>query len=157
MIEESGTISHVEGDYAWVSSAVKSGCSSCASNNSCGTSSLSQFFGNKKSALKMRNNIQANVGDSIVFGLEESDLVRIALMNYGLPLLGLIVGMIIGDQLLATWFDGLADFGAFLGSIVGLWLGLAKAKKISNHYLSQGKFCPVILRLNRISLTINPL
>ncbi len=89
-------------------------------------------------ALKVRNTVGAREGEEVVIGFQEQALVRGAMRVYGMPLGGLLLFSLLGEQLGG---EGLALLGGVLGLGGGLlWAGRSKDL--------QGKE-PVILSFKR--------
>jgi sigma-E factor negative regulatory protein RseC len=94
IIEEPGVIVSLDGNYASVAPLSHTGCQSCASSGSCGTSLLAPLFGSKKRLLVAENTINARPGDEITIGLNRTALVVASLMVYLLPLVVLILAAV---------------------------------------------------------------
>ena len=146
MIEESGRIVAVEGDFAWVESERASACGSCAVEKGCGTSAIAKVFGRRRMQLRVLNRINARVGDDVVVGISESGLLRGSLAVYAAPLAGLFAGALTGHlagrQLLTTGSDLPAIAGALAGFLVALlWL-----RNFSRTSAKDVGYQPVVLR-----------
>jgi len=141
MIEESGTVVAVDGDFAWIESERKSTCGACAVRKGCGTSAIARVLGQRRTRLRVVNRIDAGVGDEVVVGISESGLVRGSLAVYAAPLAGLFVGALAGNLLanseLVTVAAALAGFIAAL-----MWL-----KRFSRVTEKDAAFQPVVLRV----------
>jgi len=154
MIEESGRVVAVEGDFAWIESERSSACSGCAVRKGCGTSAIAKLFGQRRMQLQVLNRIHARVGDTVVVGISESGLVRGSLAVYAAPLAGLFAGTLAGHfagkQLLASGSDLLAIGGALAGFFTALfWL-----RRFSRTTAKDDAYQPVVLRQD-ISTDIN--
>ena len=148
MIEESGRVVAVEGDFAWIESERTSVCGSCAVRKGCGTSAIARVLGQRRTRLRVVNCINARVGDEVVVGISESGLVRGSLAVYAAPLAGLFAGALAGHfagrQMLATGSDLVAVAGALAGFIAALfWL-----KRFSRKTEKDAAWQPVVLRLH---------
>ena len=154
MIEESGRVVAVKGDFAWIESERRSACSGCVVRKGCGTSAIAKLFGQRRMQLQVLNRIHARVGDTVVVGISESGLVRGSLAVYAAPLAGLFAGTLAGHfagkQLLASGSDLLAIGGALAGFITALfWL-----RRFSRTTAKDDAYQPVVLRQD-ISTDIN--
>lgn len=109
-----GWVESVKDGYAFVQTQRETGCGGCAATATCGTSVLQKMFVNP-SLLKVSNHLNARPGDEVELALEGQDLLKQALMAYGLPLVGLFSG-----ALLAMLFVDGGDLAAMLGAAVGL-------------------------------------
>jgi sigma-E factor negative regulatory protein RseC len=146
MIEESGRVVAVEGDFAWIESEHTSACSGCAVRKGCGTSAIAKVFGQRRIRLQVLNRIHARVGDTVVVGISESGLVRGSLAVYAAPLAGLFAGALAGyfagKQLLASGSDLMAIGGALAGFSAALfWL-----RRFSRTTAKDDAYQPVVLR-----------
>jgi len=146
MIEESGKVVAVQGDYAWIENERKTACGSCAVQKGCGTSAIAKLYGQRRMRLRVLNRIHAHIGDNVVVGISESGLVRGSLVVYAVPLAGLFAGALAGhfagNQFLAGGSDLLAAGGALLGfSGALLWL-----RRFSQTVGHDDAYQPVVLR-----------
>jgi len=146
MIEESGRVVAVEGDFAWIESERTSACGSCAVSKGCGTSAIAKVFGRRRMQLRVVNRINARVGDDVVVGISESGLLRGSLAVYAAPLAGLFTGALTGHlagrQLLAAGSDLLSIGGALGGFLAALlWL-----RHFSRTSAKDVAYQPVVLR-----------
>ena len=154
MIEESGKVVAVQGDFVWVESERTSACGSCAVRKGCGTSAIAKMFGQRRMRLRVLNRINARVGDTVVVGISESGLLRGSLAVYAIPLVGLFAGALAGhftgQQLLASGSELLAIGGALAGFLAALfWL-----RHFSRTTAKDVAYQPVVLR-QEISTGIN--
>ena len=97
IVEEPGVVVSLDGSSASVAPVTQSGCQSCASSGSCGTSLLAPLFTNKQRLLVADNTIKARPGDEIIIGLNRTALVSASLLVYLLPLLALVLGAVAGE------------------------------------------------------------
>jgi sigma-E factor negative regulatory protein RseC len=146
MIEESGRVVAVEGDFAWIENERNAVCGGCAARKGCGTSAIASVLGQRRMRLRVVNRINARVGDTVVVGISESGLVRGSLAVYAAPLAGLFAGALAGHfagtQLLASGPDLMAIGGALAGFLVALfWL-----KRFSRTTATDDAYQAVVLR-----------
>lgn len=128
MIEENALVARVEGDAAEVVTQRRSACGSCAASGGCGTSLLAAWFPQRQLRFTLHNSIGARAGDSVVVGLDEAYLQRGAMLLYAVPLLGLLLGAVAGEQLAAT-SSVHAELGAVGGGLLGLFGALAWVRR----------------------------
>jgi sigma-E factor negative regulatory protein RseC len=127
----------------------KTACGLCGQTRGCGNSIWGKLFAHQSTAFKAQNLINAKVGDSVIVGINESALLKSALLLYILPLVTLFFGAI-----LATRFNA-SDASAMIGALIGLAVGLVWVK---GHTMSSSYFKlqqPVILRLAFQETVIN--
>ncbi len=138
MIEQVATVVRLEGERAWISAERESSCGQCAMRKGCGTSVLANVLGRRSVNMSALNPVQAQPGERVVIGLDESAMLRGALAVYLVPLLALIVGA----SLLAGQGDGAAVAGGALGFLAGLsWL-----RRFHRRIRHDPRYQPVILR-----------
>jgi sigma-E factor negative regulatory protein RseC len=127
----------------------KTACGLCGQTRGCGNSIWGKLFAHQSTAFKAQNNINAKVGQSVVVGINETALLKSALLLYILPLVTLFLGAI-----LATWLNS-NDVSAMVGALLGLILGLlwVKGHTMSSNYFRLQQ--PVILRLAFQETVIN--
>lgn len=126
MLEESGTVVAIEGDYALIETQRKSACGHCGVGDSCGTSVLSSLFSNKRSRIRLKNHLGLVVGETAVIGINETVLLSTAVLAYLLPLISMIVCTLVGDSLVA------GDSG-FVFGLAGLFVGMAITNRIMDN------------------------
>lgn len=89
------------------------GCGRCHEKGGCGGHHLTQTFCSGPRRYRVENAIGAEVGDMVSVAVAAGTLRRGANLVYGLPVLGLIAGAVVGAALAG-------DAGAMAGSLVGL-------------------------------------
>lgn len=127
MIEMRAIVIHVDGSNASVQPVGTGGCGHCDSEGGCGSSTLTKVFcGNKPRQFKVRNEVNARIGDEIQVSIPDGVLLRGAIKMYVLPLILLLAGGIAGVGMAG---DGAGrDAYAVAGAVIGLLLGFVLAK-----------------------------
>lgn len=146
MIEESGQVVEVQGEFAWIESERTSTCGGCAVRKGCGTSAIAKVLGQRRVRLRVLNRINASVGDNVVIGIAESGLVRGSLAVYAAPLLGLFAGALAGQLLGTQVFVMSSDWLAIGGAISGFVAALIWLKRFSRRTEKDTAYQPVVLR-----------
>lgn len=121
----------------------KTACGLCGQTRGCGNSIWGKLFAHKSTAFKAENGINANVGDSVIVGIDEQALLKSALLLYMIPLATMFVVAILAMQLFGT------NVSAMIGAVSGLLIGFLWVKGYttsSQYFLLQQ---PKILRLAR--------
>ncbi len=129
MIEEQAYIISLSDQHALVEIKRQSSCNGCDAQSSCGTSSLSQLFGNRPSqfTLDLSSYPFKDVlkeGDVVMIGLEDINYLKASLLIYLLPLISLFCFALIAEQLFM-----LSDGFVVVFAAVGLWFGFKLANK----------------------------
>ncbi len=133
MMEEHGIVIAVEGTHAWVETSLKSSCSHCTTT-SCGTGALATHFSKRSTSIRVENSQNANPGDAVIIGLDESSVLQASALVYMLPLitlfLGAYLGFLGGDS--AASAELLSITGGVIGLIAGLFM-VAKTGRNTKH------------------------
>lgn len=146
MLEETGQVVDVEGDFAWVESERQSTCGSCSARKGCGTGVIAKVLGRKRMRLRVVNRIGARVGDQVVIGIAESGVVRGSLAVYAMPLAGLFAGALAGQFLGQRIMITGSDWPAIAGAAAGLIASLFWLRRFGRATETDAAFQPVVLR-----------
>ncbi|MFA5083705.1 MAG: SoxR reducing system RseC family protein [Hydrogenophilaceae bacterium] len=95
------------------------GCGACASQDSCGISGLGRFFSRKRQAIPLACG-SVRPGQEITVAVSESDLLKVGLWVYLLPVTLAVAG--------AASLAGLGDPASVAGAGAGLAAGLLIAR-----------------------------
>lgn len=79
-------------------------------SDACGHCNACFHLGSNEADLEIQNTLGARVGDVVAIELRGKSMVRASLLLYGIPLLGLLLGVLIGSQ----WGDLYAAAGGLL-------------------------------------------
>jgi len=145
MIEESALVTACDGELAEVETQRSAACGACAAKGACGVSALSQAFGDKPIAFKVRNPLGARPGERVIIGLQEGSLTRAAAAAYLAPIGGLIAGAA-GAHGVAEWTMIAAEPLAILGGLLGLAGGLGWLAGFGRRIRNDQRYQAVILR-----------
>ena len=118
-----------------------SACGGCQTTHGCKSCLTS-----KKIKAKVNNPIGARPGDLVEIHLAQSAVVQSAVILYGLPLSGLIIGAFAGVGLGLNWFAD-ESAAAVVCGVVGLVLGLVMAVLLGNSAYAQKHLIPTIVRV----------
>jgi sigma-E factor negative regulatory protein RseC len=109
---ESGRVVAIETDALWVETQQKTSCGNCAAQKGCGQSLLQQLYPARSNHLRVPltgNDPRANasarsyvVGDRVEFSLPDHIIVSGSLLLYLVPVIGLLLGSLLGGQLFAN-------------------------------------------------------
>ena len=146
MIEETVQLASIESDSAvWVRTQRQSSCGQCAMKTGCGTKVLSDYIGEKLLDVRALLGPQVDasnlkVGDALIVGLPEQQMLKGSVVSYGWPIAGLFAGAIPASAL------GFADLSVALFGLAGLVTGLLAVKKFSQKIQNLSDWQPVVLR-----------
>jgi len=123
MIDASGMITAIDGDYAIVQMD-ETGCGRCHEQGGCGGNNIGKMFCNAPRTFRVLNPGHSAINDRVTIVIAEGTVRRSATLAYGLPLLALILGALTGTALSG-------EIGAIIGALIGLlcsWLALYVAQ-----------------------------
>jgi sigma-E factor negative regulatory protein RseC len=139
MIEQEASVVGLSGDDARGAIQRQTACGGCAAKTGCGTSVVASLFPQRQQTLRLPNTQQARVGDRILVGLPETALQRASLLLYGIPLVLLLCGAVLGQIWAGT------EPMAILGGLSGVTLGLLLVRRLTRH-ARMASMQPVMLR-----------
>lgn len=143
MLETRATVIRVEGTEAIVEAEQGGGCGSCGGGKGCSSGKLSQMLCVRPREFRVTNEVNARVGDQVLVGVADGLLLRSALILYGLPMLLLFAGALLG----ASWMAG-GEAGRDAGAAVGAAAGLAAGFVLARFAASRRRVgSPAIIRL----------
>jgi sigma-E factor negative regulatory protein RseC len=151
MIEETATVVAATPDYIWVEARARSACSSCGTQDSCATSSVSKLFGIRRQQLRLPNTCAAKLGEQVVIGVEDQVMVTASLAAYILPIVLMLGAAILADV------QGMNDKQQALAAVLGLLLGLFGAGVLTSNRWMRHYFQPQLLRKAVTPLTVSPI
>lgn len=124
---------------------IASACNHCASDKQCGTSAVAKAFPKKTQQLIIpTDNTDYLTGDMLKLGLSESIFLKATALIYLFPLVGLLLGALIGQmlqtQLLLAAGEWVNILFACLGAITSWFIGKQLVKKLEQ------QSTPIILK-----------
>lgn len=121
MIEEQGDILDIRGDRVGIAMRRRSACAGCSARRGCGHGMLDAWLGGRQARLELSLAAQdpriagaLMPGARVRLGVSPRTLLMAALRLHGLPLVGLLVGLALGQGL------GASDLAAASGGLLGL-------------------------------------
>jgi sigma-E factor negative regulatory protein RseC len=141
MVEEKAIVVDVKDELVMLEVVRRAPCSLCGQTRGCGISLWGKLFRHRSPIFRAMNKIDAKVGDYVVVGIEEQDLLKSSMLAYGIPLLGIFAGAGIASVM----WPG-SDANAVLGAGAGLAVGLLWMKGHAAGRGLQSGYRPVILR-----------
>ncbi len=148
MLEERAVILAVEQDadgslIARLEITRKTACGLCGQTRGCGNSLWGKVFAHRSGNFVAQNHINARVGDGVIVGIDESAVMKSALLLYMLPLAVMFAAAIVVSSLTTS------QLAVLLAAVLGLVSGLlwVKVHTIAgkSYFLGQQ---PKILRLD---------
>ncbi len=94
MATETGVVTKVGTGTAYVRTTKTSACKSCAAREGCHT-----LGGGKEMEVEAINMAGAKMGDQVIIRFETSSLVKASFLIYVFPILGMMAGAVIGQEM----------------------------------------------------------
>ena len=141
MATEEGIVIKVEAATAWVKTVKTGACESCAAKSSCHT-----LGGGKEMEVEAINTAAARIGDRVVIGFETASLLKASFLIYIFPILGLILGAVIG-QTAAPFFSLNPSASSIVVGFLFVFLSLWFIKKKGNLLSKQNQYRPKVIRI----------
>jgi len=141
-LETRAVVVSVEESYAIVQPDGSNGCGQC-NGKGCGASKLSRLLCNKPRQFRVKNSIEATVGDAVIVSIAEGAILRGIGLVYLLPLILLVLGGMLGSgwSQQTEQSDSYAAVGALCGLVAGF--GFVKWNAIRQ---TESQFQPYIAR-----------
>lgn len=155
MIEEQARVIAVTDGIAEVATLRRSACGSCNAKAGCGTSILASWFPQRQLSFQLVNQIGARPGDTVIVGLDEGTLQRASGLLYGLPLIGLLGGAVLGE-FFAEQFAVSLELGAVVGGLFGLLAALKLVRTWAGLGIRRGDNGVQLLRVIGRPLEFSP-
>lgn len=147
ILEEEAEVLRTEGRIAWIDTQRKSTCTSCSARKGCGTGTLAQVLGQRKTEMSALNPIGARAGHRVVVGISSGALIKGSLAVYSVPLILLFAmagfGHVLGSHLHANDPQGWSIAFALLGLVVAFFWVARFGVRIRDN----PQYQPVILRI----------
>lgn len=148
MIEEQAVVVAIDGERAHLEIRRNAPCGLCGTTQGCGISLWGRLFKRADGGFWTSNNLQADVGDAVVIGIQEGALLAGSLTAYLVPLLLLCLGALVGNWVAAS--RATSDLYAVAGAVGGLLLGFAWVRLYTSRHHQDGRYQPVMLRLGEL-------
>lgn len=142
MLETRAIIIRLDGDEAIVEAKQGGGCGQCDSTKGCGKAS--QLFSLQPRRFRVRNEINARVGEEVQVFVADGVLLRSAAIIYMFPLALLLLGGSLGAQFAGD--AGSSDGYAVIGAMLGLAAGFVVARLFTLRQRALSSAQPVISR-----------
>ena len=146
MIEEQARVISCDGAYAVVETQRKTSCGACSMNKACGTGVLAKVFKDKMARLKVKNSIEAKVGEEVIVGVEEAAMLRGSFLVYMLPLLMLILFALLGEEIARQLLIVQVELVSICFALMGLFIALWWVRRHTSNNSGQNRYQAVILR-----------
>lgn len=122
MIEEFAVITKRVDGQVMLEIERRTACGLCGQKRGCGNATWGKLLGHNSHEFAAENAINANVGDSVVVGIDERVILSSVFYLYIVPLLTMLIGAVLADVL----YDN--EFYVILAAALGLLLGFVWVK-----------------------------
>lgn len=137
MIEEFAVVTKRLDGYVTLEVERRTACGLCGQKRGCGNATWGKLLGHKSQEFVAENAIDAKVGESVVVGINEREILSTVFYLYVLPLISMLVAAVLADQLFNNQLYVIlaAALGLFLGFlwVKGHLIGYGTAKKSLGH------------------------
>jgi len=145
MIEEYAVVVSRESNLAMLEIERRTACGLCGQKRGCGNATWGKLLGHKTQTVIAENVINAEVGNSVVVGINERVFLSSVFFLYVIPLLSMLSGAVLADIFLNN------QFYVMLAALSGLVMGFWAVKRYLNGSGSDGsgkssRYYAVILR-----------
>ena len=130
-MERIGEVTRVDGKWLEITFCRPSDCDKC---HAC-------MGGNQTTTLRLQG--KGKVGDKALVSMPDSTITQASLIAYGLPLAGLLIGMLAGDALIPAE----NSLGALIGAAVGLAIPLIGLIATERSRKNNPKWSPQLIRI----------
>ncbi|MBE0506203.1 MAG: SoxR reducing system RseC family protein [Marinospirillum sp.] len=111
------------------------GCGSCSLSGGCGQGILSRWFSRRSPLMRLSTQLLLQPGDRVLVAMDAGELNRAAVLQFVLPLLGLLL-----SALLAEWLGFTSALLLAASALAGLFSGLLLASRLAQ------KSCPELVQ-----------
>lgn len=125
-MEQEAVVARVEGDQVYVETdGAGAGCGRCHETGGCQSGLLGQLFRSQPRQYRITNSIGVAPGERVIVRIADGATLGAAVLAYGLPVITLLLGALIGTALAgADRNDAATALGATIGLAAGFFCGL---------------------------------
>ena len=113
-VSDTGKITKIDGNIATITIETTDTCKDCGIRFLCSPGS------DKEKTITLENIINAKVGDRVAVSEASNILLKLSFLQYGLPLIGFLLGILFGTQIKIQWQP--IELYQFLCGLLGLGL-----------------------------------
>jgi sigma-E factor negative regulatory protein RseC len=136
---EQGIIEKTMGKKAIVTVRQRSACASCGSRGDC------EISGNQ-AHIEVLNDINAKAGDQVEISIPEGTILKLSLLVYFLPIIGLLIGAFAGDAI-AEKLQIEVTIPAILGGVVVMGATFFFLRRLDRSSDQSKKYQPRVKRI----------
>ena len=142
MATEEGIVTKIEStNTAWVKTTKSGACKSCSARSSCHS-----LGGGEEMEVEAINRAGAHVGQKVVLSFDTSPLLKATFMLYVLPIIAMIFGAFVGQNLAPNFNLNTSFLSAIFGFLFfGLTILFVRSK--GNKLAQRDEYRPKIIRV----------
>jgi sigma-E factor negative regulatory protein RseC len=141
MATEQGIVIKTDSRAAWVKTIKSGNCAGCSAKGSCHAMGASDEM-----AVKVINEAGAKVGDRIVLSFKTSSLLKATFLLYVFPILLLIIGAVVGQEMAPKFDLNPSGFSAIMGFSF-FFASLLIIKTTANKLARKNEYRPKIIKI----------
>jgi len=149
-MKERAVVIAIKGSDIIVQSTIKSTCSTCHQVDSCGSGQVAKAIPHKTLTTQLKHtNHTVTVGDEVILGIPEKDILQTAWQVYLWPIIGLITFAALGQWLMLHQYlsyEPLAILLSIMGGYAGFKLAQLKQKQRNNNDWLAPKLLSVVAK-----------
>ena len=143
MATEEGIVTKVYSSTAWVKCSKSAACESCSAKGFCDT------VGGSDDDVEVEaiNAVEAKVNDKVTISFETSSLLKVSFLVYMVPVLFLILGVVVGDNIARIFNYDQSIFSVLVGFLflfAAFFFVKAKGKELSIKEAYQPKIIRIL-------------
>ena len=141
MATEQGIVIKTDSGAAWVKTVKSGNCAGCSARGSCHT-----MGGDDQMEVKAINEVGAKVGDRIILSFETSSLLKASFLLYVFPILLLIVGAAIGQEMAPRFDFSPSGLSAIMGFSF-FFAALVIIKTTADKLAKKNEYRPKVIKI----------
>ena len=141
MATEQGIVIKTDSKAAWIKTVKSGNCAGCTARGSCHT-----MGGDDEMEVRAINEIGAKVGDRIVLSFKTSSLLKASFLLYVFPILLLIVGAVIGQEMAPIFDYNPSGFSAIMG-FAFFFVAFLVIKTIADKLAKNNEYRPKVTKI----------
>ena len=145
MITENGIVTQTDQTSAWIKTIRSGACEGCSSKDSCG-----ENHNTKEIIVTVKNTLGVETGDQVVIGIQTTPMMILSFLLYVFPILLLILGAVIGDNL-AQILNLNKSFSAMIFGFSFFGLSFLVIRKKQSSLTQKDEFKPFLVRKKKPS------
>ena len=148
MATEQGIVIKTDSRAAWVKTVKSGSCAGCSAKGSCHSKGAGDEM-----EVRAINQAGAKVGDRIVLSFKTSSLLKASFLLYVFPILLLIVGAAIGQEMAPKFDFNPSGLSAIMGFSF-FFVALLIIKTMANKLAKKNEYRPKIIKILNSKVTL---